>query len=98
MEQLTSLPSGCVEETAQAADSTEYTAERRVSHSHGDVEGPPDCAATTLARRSPDAARLIRPILAHSNFLTAEQHYNHAQAIETGRDYAGLLSMLKKEA
>lgn len=56
-----------------------------------------DAAATTLARLSPQSARLIRPVLAHSGFQTAERHYIHAQTIEAGRDYAALISQMKKE-
>jgi integrase len=56
-----------------------------------------DATATTLARLSPDAARLIRPILAHSGFRTAERHYNHAQSIEAGREYAAVIARLKRE-
>jgi len=54
-----------------------------------------DAAATTLARSSPQNARLIRPVLAHSGFKTAERHYIHAQTIDAGRDYASLLNRLK---
>lgn len=54
-----------------------------------------DAAATSLARVSPEAARLIRPVLAHSGFRTAERHYIHAQTIEAGRDYAALVKQLK---
>lgn len=54
-----------------------------------------DAAATTLARLSPNAARLIRPVLAHSGFRTAERHYIHAQTIDAGRDYAALIRKLK---
>lgn len=53
-----------------------------------------DAAASTLARRSPGDARLIRPLLAHSSFGTAERHYIQAQGIETGRDYAAVLAQL----
>ncbi len=56
-----------------------------------------DAAATTLARHSPNAARLIRPVLAHSSFKTAERHYNHAQGIEAGRDYAAVIARMKRE-
>lgn len=56
-----------------------------------------DAAATTLARVSPDSARLIRPVLAHSGFRTAERHYIHAQTIEAGRDYAALVRKLKED-
>jgi integrase len=54
-----------------------------------------DAAATTLARMSPEAARLIRPVLAHSGFKTAERHYIHAQTIEAGRNYADVVRKLK---
>ncbi|PUB09597.1 tyrosine-type recombinase/integrase [Yoonia sediminilitoris] len=54
-----------------------------------------DAAATTLARSSAQSARLIRPVLAHSGFKTAERHYIHAQTIDAGRDYASLIKRLK---
>lgn len=56
-----------------------------------------DAAATTLARESPEAARLMRPVLAHTGFETAERHYNHARSIEAGRDYAAVLRGLKEK-
>ncbi|MDG1128829.1 MAG: hypothetical protein P8N68_06980, partial [Paracoccaceae bacterium] len=55
-----------------------------------------DAAATTLARISPESARLIRPVLAHSGSRTAERHYIHAQTIEAGRDYVAVVQRLKK--
>jgi site-specific recombinase XerD len=55
-----------------------------------------DAAATTLARQSPADARLIRPLLAHSGFGTAERHYIQAQGIETGRDFASVIAELSK--
>jgi len=54
-----------------------------------------DAAATTLARLSPESARLIQPVLAHSSVTTAERHYIHAQTIDAGRDYASLVQRLK---
>lgn len=54
-----------------------------------------DAAATTLARISPESAQLICPVLAHSSFRTAERHYNHAQTIDAGRDYASLIKRMK---
>jgi integrase len=54
-----------------------------------------DAAATTLSRLSPDAARLIRPILPHTSAGTAERHYIHAQTIDAGRDYAKLIKRMK---
>lgn len=55
-----------------------------------------DAAATTLSRLSPDAARLIRPVLAHASFGTAERHYIQAMTIEAGRDYAALVTARKR--
>lgn len=57
-----------------------------------------DAAATTLARASPQSARLIKPLLAHTSFETAERHYIHASSIEVGRDYAALIRDLRKKA
>ena len=53
-----------------------------------------DAAATTLCRSSPKDAGLIRALLGHSSFETAERHYNHATSLEAGRDYARLLEQL----
>lgn len=55
-----------------------------------------DAVATTLARISPQSGRLIRPVLAHSGFGTAERHYIHAQTIDAGRDYAAVVKRLKR--
>ncbi|SMY10406.1 tyrosine-type recombinase/integrase [Flavimaricola marinus] len=56
-----------------------------------------DAAATTMVRTSPQASRLIQPVLAHSSPRTAERHYIHAQTIDAGRDYASLIGKLKKD-
>ncbi len=56
-----------------------------------------DAAASTLSRHSPDAARLIRPVLAHLSFGTAERHYIQSQGIEAGRDYAAVLAKLRED-
>ncbi|WP_136651098.1 tyrosine-type recombinase/integrase [Paracoccus aeridis] len=56
-----------------------------------------DAAATTLARSSPDCARLIRSVLGHAGFRTAEHHYIHARTIDAGRNYASLIGTLKGE-
>ena len=55
-----------------------------------------DSAATTLSRLSPDAARLIPPVLAHSGNRTAERHYIHADSIHAGRELASVVQGLKK--
>ena len=54
-----------------------------------------DAAATTLSRASPENARLIRPLLGHASFGTAERHYVHAGRIEAGRDHARLIETLR---
>lgn len=53
-----------------------------------------DAAATTLARSSPEAARLTRAVLGHASHRTAHAHYNHARALEAGRDYHAVLANL----
>ncbi|WP_454747512.1 tyrosine-type recombinase/integrase [Ciceribacter selenitireducens] len=55
-----------------------------------------DAAATTLARLSPRSAKLIRPVLAHTGFGTAERHHIHATTIEAGRYYAEVINRLKR--
>lgn len=55
-----------------------------------------DAAATTLTRLSPKSARLIKPVLAHSSFETAERHYIHAGNIDAGRTYAALIRERRK--
>ncbi|RYH00904.1 hypothetical protein EU805_16470 [Salipiger sp. IMCC34102] len=57
-----------------------------------------DAAATSLARISPESAQLIRPVLSHAGFRTAERHYIHARTIEAGRDYAALVASKKGKA
>jgi integrase len=56
-----------------------------------------DSASTTLARISPDAARLTRGLLGHSGFKTATRHYNHARMIESGRDFAALVDDIRED-
>ncbi|MFD2741176.1 hypothetical protein ACFSUD_16475 [Sulfitobacter aestuarii] len=56
-----------------------------------------DAAATSLSRRSPENARLIRPLLAQSSHGTAEKHYIQAGTIEAGRDYSAMLNDLLGE-
>lgn len=56
-----------------------------------------DAAATTLSRASPENARLIRPLLGHASFGTAERHYIHAGRIEAGRDHARLIETLRED-
>jgi integrase len=55
-----------------------------------------DAAATSLARLSPKDALLIRPLLGHADFATAERHYIQATMIEAGRAYAAVVAGLKE--
>lgn len=55
-----------------------------------------DAAATTLARHSPRAARLIKPVLAHISEGTAERHYIDASTIEAGRALASVVARRRK--
>ncbi|WP_218588601.1 tyrosine-type recombinase/integrase [Marivita hallyeonensis] len=54
-----------------------------------------DAAATTLSRHSPDAAKLIPPVLSHSSNLTSQKHYIHAGSIEAGRGLMDVINQLK---
>ena len=56
-----------------------------------------DAAATTLARDSPKAARLISQVLGHAASGIAERHYIQAGSVEAGRDYASLMKKLKEK-
>lgn len=53
-----------------------------------------DAAATTLIRQSPKDALMVRPLLGHADFRTAERHYIHAKGIEAGRDHAAVITGL----
>lgn len=55
-----------------------------------------DAVATSFARTSPDLARGTKAILGHTDYRTAERHYNHAQAIEAGRSYQEILEAFTK--
>ena len=55
-----------------------------------------DIAATTLARTSPEAVGHIRALLNHSGHETAERYYNHATALEVGRNHARLIDSIRK--
>jgi len=57
-----------------------------------------DAAATTLARTSPRAAKVIGPVLAHAGARIAERHYIQAGSVQVGRDYSKLLNTLKGDS
>ena len=55
-----------------------------------------DIAATTMARASPEAVGNIRSLLDHRGHQTAEKYYNHATALEIGRNHARLIDSFQK--
>jgi integrase len=54
-----------------------------------------DAAATSLARLSPQDAKLIRALLGHQSFGVAERHYIQANMIDAGRSYQAVVEQLK---
>jgi integrase len=55
-----------------------------------------DAAATTLARHAPENARMIAPLLGHTNLEIAERHYIQANSIDAGRAYANVVAHLMR--
>lgn len=55
-----------------------------------------DAAATTLARTSPAAARMIKPLLGHTSTRIAEAHYIHADTIAAGRGLAAAVEAFRQ--
>ncbi|MFB9150961.1 tyrosine-type recombinase/integrase [Roseovarius ramblicola] len=55
-----------------------------------------DIAATTMARASPEAVGNIRSLLDHRGHETAEKYYNHATALEIGRNHAQLIDSIRQ--
>lgn len=56
-----------------------------------------DAAATTLARTSSTATRMIKPILGHATTRIAEEHYIRADTIAAGRGLASALDKLRND-
>ncbi len=55
------------------------------------------CAATSIAEISPELARIIRPLLAHTRNTTSERYYNRASVLQASRRHAGAIQNLKAE-
>ena len=55
------------------------------------------CAATTIATASPELARIIRPLLAHTTNRTGEIYYNRARMMDASRRHAATLLGLKQK-
>lgn len=56
-----------------------------------------DCAATTLASKSLDAAMAARGLLGHRKFKTTEKYYVHAQQLEASRKINAALAAALNE-
>jgi len=55
------------------------------------------CAATSIATTSPELARIIRPLLAHTTNRTGELYYNRARMVDASRRHASAISNLKRK-
>ncbi len=55
------------------------------------------CAATSIAETSPELARIIRPLLAHTRITTSERYYNRASVLQASRRHADAIQNLKAE-
>jgi len=54
-----------------------------------------DCAATTIAAKSPETVMVARDLLGHASFETTHKHYVRAQTMDTGRKYTEILERLR---
>jgi integrase len=53
-----------------------------------------DSAATSIAIADPERVRIIKEILGHSTFDTADKHYNQASQLQAGRRYNDTIDSL----
>ncbi len=53
-------------------------------------------AATSIATTSPELARIIRPLLAHSTNRTGEVYYNRASMMDASRRHGTALDELRR--
>jgi integrase/recombinase XerD len=53
------------------------------------------CAATSIAETSPDLARIIRPLLAHTTAATGERYYNRASVLKASQRHTGALQSIR---
>lgn len=57
-----------------------------------------DCAATTIARHSPEHIGTASQLLGHARLDTTERHYNQAGSVSAGRDYHATLAQLRADS
>jgi site-specific recombinase XerD len=55
------------------------------------------CAATSISEISPELARIIRPLLAHTRITTGERYYNRAGVLQASRRHGNVVQNLKLE-
>ena len=53
------------------------------------------CAATSIAETSPELARIIRPLLAHTTNATGERYYNRASVLKASQRHTDALQGLR---
>ena len=53
------------------------------------------CAATSIATASPELARIIRPLLGHTNITMSERYYNRATMMDASRRHADAIAALR---
>lgn len=57
-----------------------------------------DCAATTIARHTPEAIGTASQLLGHSRMSTTERHYNQAGSVSASRQYQAALAAMRDTA
>lgn len=53
------------------------------------------CAATSIAETSPELARIIRPLLAHTTTATGERYYNRASVLKASQRHGSAIEELR---
>jgi integrase/recombinase XerD len=71
---------------------------KRTRHEFGKPVNPHlfrDCAATTIARHTPEQVSIASQILGHSKLATSERHYNQADSASASRQYQSALAAIR---
>lgn len=54
------------------------------------------CAATSIAETSPELARIIRPLLAHTTTATGERYYNRASVLKASQRHTDAIQSIRE--
>jgi integrase len=54
-----------------------------------------DCAATTIARHTPEQVNIASQILGHSKLATTERYYNQSGSASASRQYQTAIATLR---